>query len=236
MADPKKNPTPPRVLTARVTKAIIDKRVSIVSGWLIQGHRFGVICQLAAEAAKKETEARTAAATAKTAPPAYVWGVAAPSERTLERYLASARAGFEAEGRELTRKGVEVLGLTWQRSNDLYWRALAEKRYATCRMILRDQMEMFGLIGAIKVQLVDKGTADGVEPDTSHLPETEHTEEQLNRQWRELLVVGLARVRADPDKYKHPLGLPPGPPVRDVAAHDASIDHDHDHGDDKGAA
>lgn len=231
MPKPTEEPAQPRKHTPRVTKAVGEKRVTLVAGWLIQGHRRATIVQLASEAAKKEAETRTEAIKARKPGPPFVWGDDVPpcTAWQIDRYIASAKRQFEAEGRELTKRGVEVLGLTWQRSNDLYWRALAEKRYATCRMILRDQMEMFGLVGAIKVQLVDKGTA-GDELDT--LPETEHTEEQLNSQWRELLAVGLARVRANPDKYKPPLGLPAGPPVRDVPAHDASIDH----GDDKGAA
>jgi hypothetical protein len=195
----------------RVSKAVLDKRVGVVANWLIQGHRNRTIYALVSESTKKEAERRATALKESKPLPPFVWGDHDPpcSTHMIDEYIRKARVKFELTGRELTKKGVEVLGMTWERSNDLYWRALNEKRYGTCRMILRDQMEMFGLIGAIKVQLVAPGEGSGAEsPDTSHLPETEHTEEQLASAWRELLSMGLARVRADPSKY-----LPPGAPV-----------------------
>lgn len=220
MADDTKKPTrAENTRVQRVTKDVIEKRVRAVGEWLVQGHRARRIYLLVSEATKLERERRQTAR-AKSPPeppPPFVWGDIDPpcSTRMIDVYVRKARDKFEAEGRELSKKGVEVLGITWARSNDLYWRALAAERYATCRMILRDQMEMFGLIGAIKVQLVEPGTASGAgAPDTSHLPETSMTVEQINAEYRALIEIGLLRARQNGGtmhKVAHALG--PGEPV-----------------------
>jgi hypothetical protein len=196
----------------RPAKSVIDKRIDAIGAWLIQGHRTQTIQALVLEAAKIEAERRQKAN--ETVPPAaappFVWGDVVPpvSTKTVEVYIRRARERFELTGRELPKKAVEVLGLTYEMLHDLYWRALADKRYTVCRQLIRDQMEMFGLVGAIKVQLVGNDQPTGAaEPDTSHLPETEHTAEQLAAEWSKLLQAGLARVRANPGQRFLP---PPG--------------------------
>lgn len=207
----------------RVSNAVVDKRVSIIAGWLIQGHRNRTIWGLVSESTKLEAKRRADATADKPAPP-FVWGDIDPpcSNKQIDRYIARARKEFEITGRQLPKQAAEALGTLWERSNDLYWRALADKRYSACAKILRDQLELFGLVGAIKFQLVDAPAAGDVEP--SNVPETEHTEAQLAAQLRELVALGIARVRANPEKYR-PLQLPPGAPV---TVTDAPADHDDD--------
>jgi hypothetical protein len=191
------NEPPPQARPGPTPKDVVERRLRAITRWLVDGHRPYRIFALVTEAAKLERKHRLEALAANLPVPPFVWDSTPPvSPRTVERYMAKVRAVFETEGRELPKKGAEVAGLTWARSNDLYNRALSEKRYATCRMILRDQMEMFGLIGAIKFQLVPPGEASiGPEPDTTHLPESQWTEEQLNRGLADLLQLGLVRVR-----------------------------------------
>lgn len=168
-----------------------------ITKWFLYGHRPARIPELVARAAREERKKREEALKSGTDVPPYVWDAdPLPSERTLKRYMARVREEFEREGRELPKRVAEVAALTWARSNDLYQKALVDKKYTTCRMILRDQMEMFGLIGAIKGQLVPLGDAAPVpDVDTTHLPESQWTEEQLNRGMAELLNIGLLRIR-----------------------------------------
>lgn len=180
----------------RPGKDVVERRLRDVTRWLVDGARTTRIYALAEESAKIEREATEAARVAGTPLPPFVWDVTPRlSTRQIDKYLAKIRATFERDGRELTKKSAEVLGLTWLRSNDLYFKALDAGRYATCRMILRDQWELFGLIGAIKVQLVAPTDADAT-ANAANLPESEYTAEQLAHEWRALIEVGLQRVRS----------------------------------------
>ena len=106
---------------------------------------------------------------------------------------ALAREQFAEEGRELTHAGAQLMGLQAARLNDLYGRALAEKRYSVCERLIRLSAELFGLFGALRVQLNVTGeTAAVAERD---LPETSMTEDQLKNAWTTILLNAVKRVR-----------------------------------------
>lgn len=186
----------------RVSKDVMEHRVNAVYGWLVAGQRGARIYAAILAAAKFERERRAEALAAEPpkARPRFVWGDDNPpcGPRTAENYIAKAKERLELEGRELPKQGAQVLGLTWARLNDLYGRALADKRYTVCRQLIRDGAEIFGLVGAIKFQFVDPGASTGAPAggDTSHLGESEYTTDQLERAWQELMTEAVTRYRA----------------------------------------
>jgi hypothetical protein len=109
-----------------------------------------------------------------TSAPPLVWGVTPPAPRTVEKYIAKARAQLAHEGGVLAMRDAqkEALGLAWARINDLYGRALAKEKYTTCERLIRLTCDLFGVMGAIKFTLSLPTGDDAVDlPVASQSPE-----------------------------------------------------------------
>lgn len=229
----------------RVSQAIRDKRLIAIAGWMAQGLRTKQIHAAVADAGRFEREHRAeyrealrlyqeAAARGDDmttrpmpSPPALVWGELDPpvSTRQVDYYIRTARQNFRDDGRELSNEAAEVLGVTWHRLNDLYRRALDDKRYAVCERLIGRIVDIFGLRAAdpiFRPSLIGRGGIgpDGQLPglpgqpvpipaDEAIGPETgvgasprgtveegRYTPAQLAAEWDQLTTRALERLRA----------------------------------------
>lgn len=204
----------------RVSKTVMDARVSAILTWLARGVRTSRIYALVDEYTRLEAKTRREALAARASgaedppePPPFVWGDVVPpcSHSQVKRYISKAREQLEAEGRDLSRRATEVLGHTWTMQADLYAAAFAEKRYSVCRAILRDRLETFGLIGAIKVQFVDPNAPGG--PAGHDVPESDYTEDQLRAEFIRMVRMGLTRAETDGTLARAARAIGPGTDV-----------------------
>jgi hypothetical protein len=178
----------------RVSQLARAQRIDAVYRLLVGGSKTSAILQAVAVAQRREAENRAAARANGEAEPPYVWGDdGPPSDRQVAYYIAQAREQFATEGRELTHAGAQLIGLQAARLNDLYARAIAEKRYSVCERIIRLSAELFGLFGAVRVQL---NLSDERTPQAdADLPETGMTEEQMQNAWASIVLTAVKRLR-----------------------------------------
>lgn len=189
----------PRGKGGRVPDHVVEQRLRAVYSMMTQGHRTSAIYRIVAKAALKERKKRAEAKkTAKDIDdyPALVWGETVPSTRTIDDYIARARAIFEQEGRELTKAGATSYGQANAMIGDVYTRALAGARYAVCERLIRLFCELNGIMGVIK------WTPDAGVQTPGEVPEVEQTEEQADAEMRELLATALKRSNVDPTSVK----------------------------------
>jgi hypothetical protein len=131
-------------------QATIIQRVSLVYRLLIDGKRTPEIRRAVALAAQKEANERKIA----TVPPPFIWGDEGKvADRTLDTYIKKAKDRIHAEGVDLRKRGDFILGKNFARQDAIYEAAFASKNYDTCRKIIRDQLQLCGLMGAIKIEL-----------------------------------------------------------------------------------
>jgi hypothetical protein len=137
-------------------QATIIQRVSLVYRLLIDGKRTPEIRRAVALAAQKEANDRKSA----TVPPPFVWGdEGRVADRTLDHYISKAKQRVKQEGTQLRSRGDFILGKNFARQDAIYEAAFSAKNFDTCRKIIRDQLQLCGLMGALKIELsgVDGG-------------------------------------------------------------------------------
>lgn len=176
-------------------QATITQRVSLVYRLLIDGKRTPEIRRAVALAAQKEANDRKIGTT----PPPFVWGDEGKvADRTLDNYIKKAKERIHAEGVDMRRRGDFILGKNFARQDAIYEAAFASKNYDTCRKIIRDQLQLCGLMGAIKIELT--GADGGPVEQTVTLKQTDTSLNEIAAEQIELL--NIARQRQ---------GLPPLP-------------------------
>jgi hypothetical protein len=217
----------------RGSQHAVNQRVRAIAGWMIVGKRTSEIYRLVVEHAEKErrdrataretrarlerehADASAAVAEGETPPPApalpalppVVWGDGKPpSERMIDYYIRKARQEFEKDGTTLSKSATAILGQTWARMNQLYARALHDKKYHVCVRVLELTTEIFGLKGAIKIQFLTEPQPDADETPT---PESNMTEQQLVDEWRRLARVALMRAKGGTIVDVTPPHVPP---------------------------
>lgn len=131
-------------------QAVIIQRVSLVYRLLIDGKKTPEIRRAVALAAQKEANDRKSA----TVPPPFVWGDEGKvADRTLDSYIRKGKQRIKAEGTALRTRGDFILGKNFARQDAIYEAAFSAKNYDTCRKIIRDQLQLCGLMGALKIEL-----------------------------------------------------------------------------------
>jgi hypothetical protein len=146
----------------KATQSQVSLRVQQVYSFLRDGQRTQDIYKLCAIQREREIKARadwrngsTDARGVRIAEPINAWGDdEMPKTRQLDEYIRKAKLLIAAEGRELSKKGELVLGTTFARINDLYARALADKKYHACARLIEISIRLFGLDKAVAVQLL----------------------------------------------------------------------------------
>jgi hypothetical protein len=170
-------------------QAVIIQRVSLVYRLLIDGKRTPEIRRAVALAAQKEANDRKSA----TVKPPFVWGDEGKvADRTLDNYIKRAKERIHAEGAGLRKRGEFILGKNFARQDAIYEAAFAAKNYDTCRKIIKDQLQLCGLMGAIKIELTG---ADGgkIEQEVT-VKASDSSLQEIAAEQIELLNIARARM------------------------------------------
>lgn len=176
-----------------VPQIVVEQRCLHVLQLVVAGSRRAQIVRSVAGAQGREKTERakaTAAGKPIDAVP-YVWGDEPIPERTLDRYIARAKAQLRVDAAALPKSGTYVLGLQWARINQLYNEALAAQRWYVCVKLIEIVNSMFGLNAAIRLQLNEDDSTPGSGP--NHLPRHTMTATQA----RDALGTLMGRLQAD---------------------------------------
>jgi hypothetical protein len=184
---------PPRKPPAagRGTKApahVIQLRVATIARALVDGLGRAAILQAIAKAQVEEAARRVKARNAISArsPSAridpveltalvpFVWGDEPVPERTIDFYIARAKATLADEGLRVVQHREYVLALNLARLNETYKAAFEAKRFHTCVTVVKEINAMFGMSEAIRTMLVAEARAqsDAEMPSSLHNDET----------------------------------------------------------------
>lgn len=166
--------TEDRARRGKQTDLVVAKRVSAVYQLYIDGNQRPEMLAAVAKQQKEEAAEREAArAKGKKLPP-FVWGDEPLPARTFRYYVAKAKQRLKNEGVQLLAPGQGdfIIGKNFARMDDVYQKALEEKRYEVCRKIIRDQLELCSLFGKITVSL----SALDQQPDEEETDEDESAE------------------------------------------------------------
>lgn len=212
-----KDRQPPRNTGGRTPDYIVEQRVSRVSFWMQQGHRTSAIYRLAAKEHRLELAAFAAAKKARKKADEYpplVWATEdlPVGNRTIDAYIAKAKEQFEHSGRALSKDVATQFGVIMARLNDLYARALTEKRLSVAERLVRLHAELFAIAGSIRPSWIDAG-----DKPVEDIPEVTRTEEAAERDLRDMVDVVMRRMGKDPKeitwvpaKASVPAVAPPG--------------------------
>ena len=138
----------------KTTQAVIIQRVSLVYRLMIDGKQRPEIRRAVALAAQKEANDRRLAGAGTNVPPPFIWGDEGEvANRTLDSYIAKAKDRIREEGSKLRTLGDFILGKNFSRQDAIYEAAFAARSFDTCRKIIRDQLQLCGLMGALKIEL-----------------------------------------------------------------------------------
>lgn len=197
------SPKPPGTRTGRTPDYIVEQRVNRVMFWMQQGHRTSAIYRLAAKEHGRELRDRAAAKKAKKSADEYpplIWATfdTPVGTRTIDDYIARAKARFETEGRQLSKDAATQFGVIMSRLNDLYARAMSKQALNTCERLIRLHAELFAIAGSIRPTWLDPGDA----PKDVDVPEVAHSEEQAEHELRGMIDVVMKRMGRDPKDIK----------------------------------
>jgi hypothetical protein len=139
----------------KTSQAVIIQRVSLIYRLLIDGKQRAEIVRAVALAATREAnERRLAGNGGGNVPPPFVWGdEGSIPDRTIDSYIQKAKKRIKEEGSNLRTLGDFILGKNFTRQDAIYEAAFSAKNYDTCRKIIRDQLQLCGLMGALKIEL-----------------------------------------------------------------------------------
>lgn len=100
----------------------------------------------------------------------FVWGDNPISERTLDNYIAKAKALLAEEGRRVVTKHREfVVAITLARYTELFHKAVDAGRLAVARQCLKDISDLFGVRDAIKAMQIAEARAQSEESKPDNL-------------------------------------------------------------------
>lgn len=180
----------------RATQEQIRLRVQQIYVYLRDGLRAQQIYQLCAKQRELEIAARVKAKQGGQEGPPVVWGDdPLPSVRQLNTYIQSAKKLIAVEGRELSKQAEYVLGSQYARILDVYSRALADKKYHAALRAIEQISRLFGLEGAIKLQILPPQEGDDSAKQTPRRV-SELTPESAFSALQQLMTTALARAQA----------------------------------------
>lgn len=188
----------------RATQEQIRLRLQQIYNFLRDGQRTADIYRLCAIAREREITQRAAAETGvvdnRGVPvprPLTVWGDdELPKRRQLDAYIAQAKKLVALEGEQLSKESYFVLGAQHARILDVYSRALADKKYHAALRAIEIINRMFGLEGAIKLQLLPTPNAEQDASAKTPPKPAEMTAESAFLALREIASRALARAQA----------------------------------------
>lgn len=155
------------------TKAVVDARVTAVFALLVAGFQTAGIRRAVAKQQRKEREKRAAAhaaaVTAGDADPTatsyahvpQVWGDAVMPDRTLDRYIAKAKAVFDDNAAQFTAQRNRELATQKARLDDLFHQARRNGRWYAALKAIELQVELFGLRDHARALQLSSGTEEG---------------------------------------------------------------------------
>jgi hypothetical protein len=179
----------------RTPDAILRQRVDQIRTALIAGAtRTQILAVVAQMPAKNRRRIEKAKRAKKPEPDTSVWGVGdPPATRTVMRYMAIARKSLEKTGRKLPTMGEQIMGTQWARINMLFHAALKRERYHVCARLIEHTSTLFGLNGAVKLQLL---LGDAKAEPLDDRPVASQTEAGALYEMRALLQAAMRRARA----------------------------------------
>lgn len=186
-------------------KTVIAQRLARVYELRSIGYKFTKVRQIVAAEAKKEAENRKKPKEGEPKPPE-IWGNSGTiADRTLRRYWKWAGLKLIEHGKELVKAGDMILGKNVSRLDIVFARALEKEKFNVCRLIVADQLKIFGLDQGIHAPL-SGADADDIPDITPQTPEPEQAVRTIDQ-----IVDDQFRILNEARKRK---GLKPLPNLR----------------------
>lgn len=149
--------------------AVVTQRVAFVARTLTQGATTSVVRQVIAKEQRREAKGRQAyrqagadeAESLREHP--VLWGDSEIPDRTVDAYIARAKALLATEGTKLTKQREYILGRQLSRIDELYAAAFSAARYYVCVQLIEVVNRMFGLEEAVRILLLGAGQAEAAQ-------------------------------------------------------------------------
>ena len=148
---------------------VVTLRVAFVARTLTQGATTAVVRQVIAKEQGREAKARHAYRQAGADEPETIrehpvlWGDTPIPDRTVDAYIARAKALLAQEGTKLTKQREYILGRQLSRIDELYAAAFSAGRYYVCVQLIEVVNRMFGLEEAVRILLLGAGNQEAAQ-------------------------------------------------------------------------